>query len=515
MRRWITAIVIVVILAGGFFAFRAYSAQRQTSANPGLQIAPVRRGALTATIGATGIVRANQTAILNWQTSGTVGEVLVEIGDRVTAGDVLAELERTSLPQNVILAQADLLTAQRALEDLLNSDVQRAQALKALNDAEQALEDARNPELSQAQALKAVTDAQKAVEEAERAVVSARTPANQSYIDEAEAQVVLAKDRLDKARERFAPYENKPEDNLTRARLQSDLSAAQQAYDAAVRRLNSLQGTASETDQAVREANLEAAKAQLMEAQREYERLKDGPTEADIALLEAEVEDARRAYERVKDGASEADIRAAEARVAAAQATLNQARLTAPFDATVTKVVSLRGDQVAPGVQAFRLDDLSHLYVDVQVSEVDINHILPGQDAILTFDAILGKEYRGKVIRVDLVGTSEQGVVDFTVTIELTNADEQVLPGMTAAVNIVVQELEDVLLVPNRAVRVVDGQRVVYVLQNGAPEAVPITLGASSEVDSEVVDGDLQEGDAVVLNPPTLFDQGGPPFMGR
>ncbi|HEY6072379.1 MAG TPA: hypothetical protein VIV15_03050, partial [Anaerolineales bacterium] len=69
----------------------------------------------------------------------------------------------------------------------------------------------------------------------------------------------------------------------------------------------------------------------------------------------------------------------------------------------------------------------------------------------------------------------------------------------------------DVLLVPNRAVRVVDGQRVVYVLKNGQPETVEITLGASSAEVSEVVAGDLQEGDSIVLNPPTQFESSGPP----
>jgi HlyD family secretion protein len=87
---------------------------------------------------------------------------------------------------------------------------------------------------------------------------------------------------------------------------------------------------------------------------------------------------------------------------------------------------------------------------------------------------------------------------------------------MTAAVNIAVSQLEDVLLIPNRAVRVLDGKRVVYILKNGEPTPVEVSLGASSETNSQVVEGDLQEGDLVVLNPPIVFDQNGPPaFMQR
>jgi len=107
-------------------------------------------------------------------------------------------------------------------------------------------------------------------------------------------------------------------------------------------------------------------------------------------------------------------------------------------------------------------------------------------------------------------------MVDFTVTVELTDADAAVKPGMTAAVNIVVDQLQDVLLVPNRAVRVSEGKRVVYVLRNGQTEKVEITLGASSETSSQVLDGNLKEGDAIVLNPPTVFEQNGPPpFVNR
>ena len=87
---------------------------------------------------------------------------------------------------------------------------------------------------------------------------------------------------------------------------------------------------------------------------------------------------------------------------------------------------------------------------------------------------------------------------------------------MTAAVNIVVSQLEDVLLVPNRAVRALEGVRVVYILKDGVLYPVEITLGASSETMSEVIAGELKAGDQIVLNPPTVFEQNGPPpFVGR
>jgi len=152
----------------------------------------------------------------------------------------------------------------------------------------------------------------------------------------------------------------------------------------------------------------------------------------------------------------------------------------------------------------------------VQVTEVDINNIVPGQPVSLSFDAILNQGYTGTVVDVGQVGTTVQGLVNFEVTVELTDADERVRPGMTAAVNIQIAKIDNVLLVPNRAVRLRNGERVVYVLKANIPTPVVITIGATSDVNSEIIDGDVAAGDIVVLNPPTeLLSAGGPPaFVG-
>ena len=509
-RRWIIGIAAILVI-GAISGIIFLRSRGQAAAAASFQTVPAGRGDLTATVGATGVVRANQSALLAWQTTGTVGEVGARVGDSVTQDQVLAMLAQTSLPQSVILAQADLVSAQRALDDLLNSQLQQAKALQAVEDARQALEDARNPDVAQAKAQQAIADAQKAVENAERALREAQSPAGQSFIDQAQAQMVLARDALDQAQKNFEPYENKPVDNLVRARLQNELSAAQQRYDAAVRQLNGMLGTTNATDQAVAQANLETARAQLADAQTQWERVKDGTSPAQVALLEAQLADAEREAARLKNGPDPDDIAAAQSKVAAAQATIKQASISAPFSGVITQAESKTGDQTAPGITAFRLDDLSHLLVDVQVSEVDINRIQVGQDVSLVFDAILNKEYHGAVSEVALVGTTSQGVVDFTVTVELTDADAAVKPGMTAAVNIVVSQLKDVLLVPNRAVRLVENKRVVYVLRGSLPEPVEVQLGASSETSSEVTGGELKEGDAILLNPPAVFEQNGPP----
>ena len=449
--------IIAVVLVGGFFLLQAVQRARTTMSPGNYETETVQRGSLTATIGATGFVNANQSTVLNWQTSGIVETVLAKLGEDVTSGAELAALAEDSLSQNVILAQAELIEAQKALDELLESDVAREEALQAVYTAENA------------------------VIEAERALDYYDSKTYKDALDDAREQVIDKEDDLDKANEDFEPYQDWDEDNETRQDYEQKVNDAQNAYDEAIRKVDQL-----ELEKQEAEGNLATAHAHLDDAQRAYERIQNGPNPDDVAALEA--------------------------RIAAAQATLDQAHLSAPFAGTVTQVTAMPGDRVNLGSAAVRLDDLSRLLVDVGVSEVDINSVQVGKAATLIFDAVFGEEYNGVVSEVSEVGTSTQGVVEFAVTVELTDADEAVKPGMTAAVNIVVDQIDDVLLVPNRAVRILDGKQVVYILENGRPVPVEITLGASSDVSSEVIDGDLREGDVVVLNPPAEFQGGGGPF---
>jgi HlyD family secretion protein len=456
-KRWIWigagAIAVVVVVA------LVLSARARSSAALAYQTEPIATGSLTAKVGATGTVHANQMATLLFQTAGTVGTVAAGPGDQIKTDEILATLERTSLSANVILAQADLVEAERALEDVLASTTAKAQAELALANAEDALSDAEYNRTVQQQGYRASPET----------------------IREAEAKLVLAQDEVD----RYKGIYDSASGDSAKALALVNLSAAQQRRDAALRNLNWYKGKPSDNDQAILDAK--------------------------VAVAEAALEDARRAYERVKDGPNAGDVAAAQARVDAARASLGLAQISAPFAGTVTFVGVKPGDVVAPGTVAFGLADLSRLLVDVEVSEVDIDSLEMGQDATLSFDAISDKTYQGKVTEVGQVGAAVQGVVNFEVEVEVLNPDESIKPGMTAAVDIVVTELTDVLLIPNRSVRVQDGQRVVYVVRDGELAQVEITLGASSDSYSQVLAGELQVGDLIVLNPPLVFSESGPP----
>ena len=291
--------------------------------------------------------------------------------------------------------------------------------------------------------------------------------------------------------------------DLRRANALATLQNLKVQYTNSVNNLAYLQGSPTAAEIAQADAKLAQAQANLVTAQHNWDNVKDGSNPADKAILVAQLADAQRAYDRIKNGPNPDDVAAAQARIAADQATLDQAKLKAPFAGTITVVNSQLGDIVSPGTPAFQIDDLSHIFVDVDVSEVDISKVTLGQDVAVTFDALQGKAFSGKVTDIALVGKVTSGAVNFTVTVEITNKTAEIKPGMTAAASVAVNQLQGVVLAPNRAIRTINGVYVIYILKNGVATQLQITLGASSNTQSEVTSGNLQIGDQIILNPPT------------
>jgi HlyD family secretion protein len=450
------------LLAGGLLALILLGLWLGSSAlaRPAVyQTTPVTRGNLTASVGATGAVRAAQSASLSWQTNGRVEQVNVAIGAEVAPDQVLATLAQDSLPAQIVLAEADRVTAQRDLDNLTQSNIKVAEAMQKLADARQT-----------------VKDAQDKVDFYAGGALYGRVPGQ--VVEDVSDQIKQAQTQLKFTEWIYNRYYRNTDDALRRkAEMNLNLANSRSNLNSLLAKYNWYTGKPSEIQMEQLQSALNLAKAQEADAQRELDRLNDGQNVDDLI--------------------------AARAKVAAAQSALNLSKVIAPFRGVVTQAQSLPGDQVTPGLAAFQVDDLSHLLIDLQVSEVDINTVAVGQRVTITFDAVQGKTYQGLVEKVNLSGNQNQGAVDFAVTISLVDADEFVLPGMTAAVTITIKESQNVLLIPSRAVRVVNGQRVVYVLKADQAVPVEVRLGATADGSTEVVGGGLAEGDLIVLNPPT------------
>ncbi len=443
MKRVVGVFLALAVLAAGGWLWW-HNHQTPAPKSP-WQTSVLAKGTLESTVSVSGTVRARQSATLRWQIQGVVGKVAVAAGDHVRRDQVLAVLRDDQWPQALLQARVSLLNAQKQLQDLRDAaSLRYAQALQQLAQAKRQRDRAQNH-------YDWIVnwddeDAQQEYKKWHNMVISIQHDLNDPRTppqlqDALRAQLELAK----------------RQEQIAKANLDGP----------------------SDLDLQEAEANLTLAKAQVEQAEREVARWKDGPPADQVSILEAQI--------------------------AAAQATLDMARLTAPFGSVVTDAQVREGNVVAPGQVAFRLDDLGQLLVDVGLSELDVAQVEVGQQATLAFDALPGRTYHGVVSETALAGEAARGggSVTFRATVRLTDADEAIRPGMTAAVSIRTAHLEDVLLLPLRAIRTRDGTPVVFVLRAGQPQPVKVRLGATSDEYAQLLDGDLHVGDQIVLNPPT------------
>jgi multidrug resistance efflux pump len=354
------------------------------SPSQGSSIGPVASG---------NVVPALQSELV-FTSGGKVETVHVAANDQVQVGQVLVTLAgKEKLVAEVQAANLELLAAQQELDALY-----------------------KDMDVRQAQALKTIADNQDAVRDAERVLHNLETESQGFDIDAAYANMILSRDKLERAREDFEPYQNKPEDNTTRAAFLSQLAQAEKEYDAVVRRYNNLLGTANAIDVSQAEANLVIAQADLAKSQRDYETLQKGPVPEDVALAQARLD-------------------TAEAQLEAAQSALEDIELRAPFEGTVTELNVHESEWVTPGQAVLMLIDLQELHVETtDLSERDVPFIEVGQPVTVNIKA-LNQDVTGRVSEIAPLADTLGGDVVYKTTIEL----ETQPPGLRAGMSVEVQ----------------------------------------------------------------------------
>jgi HlyD family secretion protein len=295
-------------------------------------------------------------------------------------------------------------------------------------------------------------------------------------------------------------------------------------------------------------ANLENAKATLEKAQvgiidtertyrRNAELIKDG------FVAQSDVDTSQAAYDQAlaQKRSAEAALKQAEGALQVAQTNLEYATIRSPVDGIVISRNVDVGQTVAASFQTPTLfsiaQDLTKMQIDTNVDESDIGRATSGQTATFTVDAYPEKNFTGKVEQVRNAPIVTQNVVTYNVVVRVDNRDLLLKPGMTANVTIQVRKFEDALRIPNAALRFRPsdtpketgaardkgkgkppaGQRVYILGKDGKPAAVPVKTGVSDGTFTLLVEGDLKEGDALIVGetPRKKNSAGGsPPGMG-
>ena len=503
---WISLGAILLIVVAGYYAFDYFSADNvEVSETAQIQTAVARSGDLTVFATGAGQVIPATEVNLGFDEPGTLAELLAKVGDQAQAGEVIARLETNQSEHEIALALAEaelnVLTAQQSLNDIYDSvQLDTAQALLDVEGADQALEDLLDGDLRQAQALQAVAESQGEVNQAERTYNATRSTAGQTTIDAAYAELVLAEKKLKDQGAKFDDYANKPDEDLGKANAQLKLSAAQAAYDSALRYYNAVTGTGSELDLELSAADLAASQAKLAEAEREYERIKDGPTPGEIALAEANLAVAEAKYETLKAGVDPAEVALAEANLANAQAKLALARedqavvdLLAPMDGTIMSISANVGEAVGTNA-IIVMADLKQPVLEVYLDEADLDKVAIGFEVEVVFDSLPDDMYTGHITEVSpsLQTVSNVDAVLVWVQLDVDSFSKpQSLPvGSNASVDVIGGRTQNAVLIPVEAVREIGpDEYAVFVMEGGEPKLRIITVGLMDYTSAEILSG--------------------------
>jgi HlyD family secretion protein len=439
------AIVVLIALAG----CAGSSSSGSSNTNNGT-VGKVSSLTVTDQVSTSGTLSADQLSELTWGTTGVVDTISVKTGAQVKTGDILAALKSDSVPASVITAQADLAAAQQALDDLLTSGTPAAQAQLALANAQTALTDAQNK-----------VDSYKF------------TRASSAQIQNAQANLVLAQNQETEARRVWQNFKNKPADSAGRAQAYTAYYSATQAVAKAQSNLNWLTGGPSQQDVDLANANLAVAQAAFDDAQRAWDRLKNGPDAVQLAD--------------------------AKAKVATAQAAVNSMYILAPFDGQVLAVETAPGNPVNSGDAAIVMVNPKTLKVAAGVDETEISQVKVGDTAEITSDAMPGAKLTGTVALVDPIGQTSNGIVTYTVYVSIDPTDQPVLYGATADVTLQTSQPRTMLAVPLGAVQNDNqGEYVLLYSSDGSTQRVDVKSDTVSN-GLVTITGNLKEGDQVFV----------------
>ncbi len=423
----------------------------------------------------------------------------------VTRGPLTAAVSATGTLNAVITVQVGSQVSGQIKELFadFNSQVQKDQVI-ALIDPD-TFEAKLNQTKAQVEAARAsVLNQEAAVEKTRADLENARAALAAARAQSAKSQVTVVDSRRTLGRNR---------DLRQRGLIaQADEDTAQAAYDSAVAQY--------EASKAQEEAQLSAVRA----------------AEAQLKVADAMLQNAQ------------AQVAQNEAAQRQAQVDLDHTYIRAPVDGVVVGRNVDVGQTVAASLQAPTLftiaQDLRNMQVDSNVDEADVGRVKVGQSVTFTVDSFPGRTFTGEVVQIRKAPLVVQNVVTYDVVVSAKNPDQRLLPGMTANVRIVIEEKENVLQVPNaalrfrpvgveatereRSARPGGGQggggrsgggpsgRVWIVGADGKPVAVSVQLGIGDGTYTEVARGELKEGQSVIvghLAPGDRPQQGGGPRL--
>lgn len=453
--------ILVVISVGGFAYYNSAQSASQDSGEPKIQTATVRQGDLILLASGTGTLVAYDDMDLGFGTSGIIEELLVQVGDEVSEGDVLAvQGNREDLESSVASAKLAVLNAQEALDEIYeNADAVTAQAMLDLANAQDELKSAEYTMIVR--------------QEGNRA--------SEAMLDAAKAELTLAKAALAKAKSDYSKTSGSASEDAGKASALAKVASAQLRYDSAARNWNWYTGSPSEIEQAQLEGDVALTEARVAEAERTFELVADGPNLKEIEKAELQLANA-------------------SANLAVAERNLDESVIVAPFEGRILFIKSNVGDKVSSPF--ITIVDMSQSYLEVFIDETDLDMINKDYAVEVVFDALPDIVFEGIVVQVDPSLYSAGNVTTVRGLVELFDStaydNGNLLIGMNAAVDVIAGRAEDALLVPVEALRELSpDEYAVFVMgSDGELTLRPVEVGLGDISFAEILSG-LEPGDVV------------------
>src|SRR5678815_1602134 len=388
-----SAIAVVALAGYYFFGNQTAKATHMT--------AKVERGNLRNTVTATGALHAVTTVQVGSQASGTLSALYADFNSVVKKGQVIAQLDPSVSKAQVDQSRANLQQARATLQ----------QAIASVAGSRAGVSDA------QAKALAAKSTVQN----------------NQSGVSSAQANLAVLKAQLDDA-QAFRTQQGSLMQSGVIAKRDYDL--ADTAYKTAQARYNQAQAQVQQavlSQQSSAGSGLAQSKAQLQQ------------TQAQVQQSQAQVQQAQ------------AQVQQAQAALQLAEVNLAHTTITSPIDGIVVSRDVNVGQTVAASLSAPTLftiaKDLTQMQVIANIDQADIGLVEQAKSVKFSVDAFPGKEYDGKIEQMRLNPQNVQNVVTYNVVIDVANPEQKLKPGMTANLTITIDERNNVLKVPNSALR--------------------------------------------------------------
>jgi HlyD family secretion protein len=268
------------------------------------------------------------------------------------------------------------------------------------------------------------------------------------------------------------------------------------------------------------QANLEKAEAALVDAKRTYERNKELFAKNLVPRSDLDTAETNFRTNKAQVEVSKAQVEQAKASLDYSRQNLAYTKIISPVDGVVISRNVDVGQTVAASFQTPTLftiaQDLTKMQIDTNVAESDIGVVKLGQEVDFTVDAYPDTMFKGKVWQIRQAPITVQNVVTYDVVIQVNNRDLKLMPGMTANVSIIIQMRKDVVRITNASLRFRMSERPsgsaagaagtggkkgpgIWILENGKPKRIAITPGISDGNYTEVVSGDLKEGQNLIV----------------